>query len=197
MSKALAKIKRLRSKPIFICDICCPRVGNDRRRCLLDESLFLFFFFSFFFFYYDWGRNWRERFPKTDGYQRLAHTRIDNWSFEERIVWQPRRGLGLFYWEKDKKICNLEPRVISAPLKMSRNDPGLEIEKKKNNSKKITNQIHINALLTKWKVNLAGYWPNGESAIHKKNLHANYFFFGPIPFNDYTLQWFPLFLCVT
>ena len=27
-------------------------------------------------------------------------------------------------------ICNLEPRVISAPLKMSRNDPGLEIEKK-------------------------------------------------------------------
>ena len=104
MSKALAKIKRMRSKPIFICDICCPRVGNDRRRCLLDESLFLFFFFSFFFFYYDWGRNWRERFPKTDGYQWLAHTRIDNWSFEERIVWQPRRGLGLFYWEKDKKI---------------------------------------------------------------------------------------------
>ena len=48
MSKSLAKIKRLRSKPIFICDICCPRVGNDRKRCLLDESLFLFFFFFFF-----------------------------------------------------------------------------------------------------------------------------------------------------
>ena len=56
MSKALAKIKRLRSKPIFICDICCPRVGNDRRRCLLDESLFLFFFFSFFFFFLLWLR---------------------------------------------------------------------------------------------------------------------------------------------
>ena len=51
MSKSLAKIKRLRSKPIFICDICCLRVGNDRKRCLLDESLFLFFFFSFFFFF--------------------------------------------------------------------------------------------------------------------------------------------------
>ena len=31
----------------------------------------------------------------------------------------------------------------------------------------------------------------------QKNLHANYFFFRPKPFNDYTLQWFPLFLCVT
>ena len=53
MSKSLAKIKRLRSKPIFISDICCPRVGNDRKQCLLDESLFLFFcflLFSFFFF---------------------------------------------------------------------------------------------------------------------------------------------------
>ena len=49
MSKSLAKIKRLRSKPIFICDVCCLRVGNDRKRCLLDESLFLFFFFFFFF----------------------------------------------------------------------------------------------------------------------------------------------------
>ena len=73
-------------------------------------------------------------------------------------------------------ICNLEPRVISAQLKMSRNDPGLEIEKKKTNSKKITNQIYINALLTKWKINLAGYWPSGEFAIYKKNLHANYVF---------------------
>ena len=45
MSKSLAKIKRLRSKPIFICDVCCLRVGNDRKWCLLDESLFLFFFF--------------------------------------------------------------------------------------------------------------------------------------------------------
>ena len=56
MSKSLAKIKRLRRKPIFICDVCCLGVGNDRKRCLLDESLFLFFFFSFFFnffFYYD------------------------------------------------------------------------------------------------------------------------------------------------
>ena len=52
MSKSLAKIKRLRSKPIFICDICCPRVGNDRKQCLLDESLFLFFFFSFFSFFF-------------------------------------------------------------------------------------------------------------------------------------------------
>ena len=49
MSKALAKIKRVRSKPIFICDVCCLRVGNDRKRCLLDESLFLFFFLSFFY----------------------------------------------------------------------------------------------------------------------------------------------------
>ena len=38
-------------------------------------------------------------------------------------------------WDCDKKICNLEPRVISAPLKRSRNDPGLEIEK----TKRITN----------------------------------------------------------
>ena len=45
MSKALMKIKRLQRKPIFVCDIFCPRVGNDRKRCLLDESLFLFFFF--------------------------------------------------------------------------------------------------------------------------------------------------------
>ena len=51
MSKSLAKIKRLRRKPIFICDVCCLGVGNDRKRCLLDESLFLFFFFSFFFFF--------------------------------------------------------------------------------------------------------------------------------------------------
>ena len=52
MSKSLAKIKRLRSKPIFICDICCLRVGNDRKRCLLDESLFLFFLFFFFPFFF-------------------------------------------------------------------------------------------------------------------------------------------------
>ena len=55
MSKSLAKIKRLRSKPIFICDICCPRVGNDRKQCLLDESLFLFFFFLFFLFLFFLG----------------------------------------------------------------------------------------------------------------------------------------------
>ena len=41
------------------------------------------------------------------------------------------KGTGTFLLKKTKKICNLEPRVISAPLKMSRNDPGLEIEKKK------------------------------------------------------------------
>ena len=50
MSKSLAKIKRLRSKPMF--DVCCLRVGNDRKRCLLDESLFLFFFFLFLFFFF-------------------------------------------------------------------------------------------------------------------------------------------------
>ena len=52
MSKSLAKIKRLRRKPIFICDVCCLGVGNDRKRCLLDESLFLFFLFFFFPFFF-------------------------------------------------------------------------------------------------------------------------------------------------
>ena len=130
MSKALAKIKRLRSKPIFICDICCPRVGNDRRRCLLDESLFLFFFFSFFFFIMIEGEIGERGSPK-----QMA---ISDWPIQgltidllRRELYDSREGDWDFFTEKNKKICNLEPRVISAPLKMSRNDPGLEIEKKK------------------------------------------------------------------
>ena len=47
MSKALMKIKHLQSIPILICDICCPRVGNDRKQCLFDESLFIYFFLLF------------------------------------------------------------------------------------------------------------------------------------------------------
>ena len=99
-----------------------------------------------------------------------------DWQYDllRRELYNSREGDWDFFSNKKTKICNLGPRVISAQLKMSRNDPGLEIEKK-TNSKKITNQIYINALLTKWKVNLAGYWPSGESAIHKKNLNANYF----------------------
>ena len=112
MSKSLAKIKRLRSKPIFICDICCPRVGNDRRRCLLDESLFLFFFF--FLFFYDWGRNWRERFPKIDGYHWLAHTRIDNWSVRE--LYNSREGDWDFFSNK-KTMAWM--KVIFALLKQA------------------------------------------------------------------------------
>ena len=66
-----------------------------------------------------------------------------------RELYDSREGDWDFFSNKKTMICNLEPRVISAQLKMSRNDPGLEIEKKKTNSKKITNQIYINALLTK------------------------------------------------
>ena len=49
MSKALMRIKRLQSSPIFICDVCFPRVGNDRKRCPLDDSLFLSFFLIFIY----------------------------------------------------------------------------------------------------------------------------------------------------
>ena len=144
MSKSLAKIKRLRSKPIFICDICCPRVGNDRKQCLLDQSLFLFFFFFFF---------WVEGEIGERGSPKLIA--ISDWPIQgltidllRRELYNSREGDWDFFSNKKTMICNLEPRVISAPLKMSRNDPGLEIEKK-TNSKKIRNQIYVNALLTK------------------------------------------------
>ena len=43
------RIKRLQSKLILICDVCFPRVGNERKRCLLDESLFLSFLLLFIY----------------------------------------------------------------------------------------------------------------------------------------------------
>ena len=63
--------------------------------------------------------------------------------------------------KKIKKICNLEPRVISAPLKMSRNDPGLEIEKKQfqennksNTYKRFIDQVkgQFGRILTQWRI---------------------------------------------
>ena len=47
-----------------------------------------------------------------------------------RELYNGREGDWDFFSNKKTMICNLEPRVISAQLKMSRNDPGLEIEKK-------------------------------------------------------------------
>ena len=59
-------------------------------------------------------------------------------------------------------ICNLEPRVISAQLKMSRNDPGLEIEKKNqfqednksNIYKCVIDQVkdQFGRILTQWRI---------------------------------------------
>ena len=72
-------------------------------------------------------------------------------------------------------ICNLEPRVISAPLKMSRNDPGLEIEKKNQFQEDNKSNIYkcfidqvkdqFGRILTQWRIR-----------DPQKNLHANYFF---------------------
>ena len=110
MSKSLAKIKRLRSKPIFICDICCPRVGNDRRRCLLDESLFLFFFFSFFFFFIMIEGEIGER----DSPKQMA---ISDWPIQgltidllRRELYDSREGDWDFFTEKKTKRF-----VISSP----------------------------------------------------------------------------------
>ena len=67
-----------------------------------------------------------------------------------RELYNSREGDWDFFSNKKTIICNLEPRVISAPLKMSGNDPTLGSRlKKKTNSKKIRNQIYENALLTK------------------------------------------------
>ena len=184
MSKALAKIKRLRSKPIFICDICCPRVGNDRRRCLLDESLFLFFFFSFFFFLLWLRAKLAREIPQNRWLSVIGPYKDWQLIFWGENCMTAAKGTGNFFTEKKTKRF-----VISSPGSFRHRWKWAEMTlgsrlKKKNNSKKITNQIHINALLTKWKVNLAGYWPNGESAIHKKKLTRKLFFF-----RAYTLQW--------
>ena len=132
--------------------------------------------YSFFFFFLWLRAKLAREVPQNRWLSVIGPYKDWQYDLLRRELYNSREGDWDFFSNKKTKICNLGPRVISAQLKMSRNDPGLEIEKKKTNSKKITNQIHINALLTKWKINLAGYWPSGEFAIHKKNLHANYFF---------------------
>ena len=123
---------------------------TTKKRCLLDESLFLFFFFLFL-----WLRAKLAREVPQNRWLSVIGPYKD-WQYDllRRELYNSREGDWDFFSNKKTKICNLGLRVISAQLKMSRNDPGLEIEKK-TNSKKITNQIYINALLTKWKVNLA------------------------------------------
>ena len=80
-------------------------------------------------------------------------------------------------------ICNLEPKVISAQLKMSRNDPGLEIEKKNqfqednksNTYKCFIDQVkgQFGRILTQWRI-----------CDPQKKLTRKLFFF-----RAYTLQW--------
>ena len=89
-------------------------------------------FYPFCCYLYTWEKLARE-VPQS-GWLWLIGSYID-WlmiCWIKRIVWQLRRRLGLFCY---KKICNLEPSVISATLKRSRNDSELKIEK----PKRITN----------------------------------------------------------
>ena len=89
-------------------------------------------------------------------------------------------------------ISNLEPRVISAPLKMSRNDPWLEIEKKNQFQEDDKSNIYkcfidqvkdqFGRILTQWRIR-----DPQKKTIFLRLKYSN----------DYTLQWFPLFLCIT
>ena len=94
-------------------------------------------------------------------------------------------------------ISNLEPRVISAPLKMSRNDPWLEIEKKKNQFQEDNKSNIYKCFIDQVKDQFGRILTQWRIRDPQKKTYTQTIFFRLKPFNDYTLQWFPLFLCVT
>ena len=139
-------------------------------------SLCSYSFFSFFsFFFLGWGWNWRERFPKIDSYQWLAHTRIDNMICRGENCTTAAKGTGTFLVTKRQWFVISSPGSFRHSWKWAKMTLGSRLKKKNQFQEDNKSNIYkcfidqvkdqFGRILTQWRIR-----------DPQKNLYANYSF---------------------